>query len=101
MFKQIEIINGKTITKKYCVEKCPDQARFYYKTNIPFKENECIEQCNRGDFYSIDSEDSYSYECKSSCETISLIDVDSNIYECLNIGSNLVCCNKYCCSSIA
>ena len=80
LFKQTENINGIEITKLYCVSKCPDEARFYYKNTLPNQEKECLPECKEGDFYSID--DANKYECLNSCNNRKNIDLSANILQC-------------------
>ena len=78
LFIQTETINGKRVTKKYCLKKCPDQARFFYSSDHPLKDTECRTECEEGHFYSEEN-----YECKSSCDDkISYIDVSTNTFQC-------------------
>jgi hypothetical protein len=79
LFEQSEKINDETITKLYCVSKCPDEARFYY-TNFQNQEKKCLKECNKGHFYSIDNDN--KFECLESCEGISNIDLSANIFQC-------------------
>ena len=71
-------INEEEITKKYCVDKCPEDAIFFYYDEI--NDIECKEKCNEKDFYSIPN-----YECISSCDNMAFIDINSNIFQCSNI----------------
>ena len=75
-----EMINGEKVTKKYCLDECPNQALFFYTNQFPLAEKECLPKCNEGDFYSITT-----HECSSSCDTMAKIDVNNNIYQCSNI----------------
>ena len=80
LFKQTENINGVEITKLYCVLKCPDEARFYYKNSLTNQEKECLPECKEDDFYSID--DVNKYECLNSCNNGKNIDLSANILQC-------------------
>ena len=57
-----EKMDGKNILRKYCVSKCPDEARYFYDDILHDKK--CIEKCNKNDFYLINN------ECisRSTCE---------------------------------
>lgn len=80
LYNQTQIINGELITKLYCLTNCPAQARFYYNTNLPYKERECLTECNKGHFYSIREEN--RYECLENCDYMTYIDLNSNIFQC-------------------
>ena len=80
LYNQTQIINGESITKLFCLKNCPDQARFYYNTNLPYKERECLTECNKGHFYSIKEEN--KYECLENCDTMTYIDLNANIFQC-------------------
>lgn len=67
--------------EKYCIDVCPDSAPFYYNSEIPNKEIECLTKCNNQDFYN-----STTKECISDCQYTSLIDLENNIFECKNIS---------------
>ena len=89
LFKQTENINGVEITKLYCVSKCPDEARFYYKNSMPNQEKECLPECKEGDFYSIDNDN--KYECLDSCNNRKNIDLSAKIFQCKTPSENEQC----------
>ena len=73
---QEETINEEIVTKKYCVDHCPDDAKFYYP-----EEKECKKECDSEDFIDYIN----SNECLSECNNMTLVDVDSKNYKCSNI----------------
>ena len=106
LFSQIKIINGETVTQKYCVSHCPNSAKFYYDTIIPGREKKCLTECEPGDYYRVITieGDITKYECLDSCENenkvnITLIDLDANIRQCTDIEYNPINNNGYQCGN--
>ena len=73
-----QVGSDESTQKNYCLDKCPDEANFYYEKTFSDNEVQCIKKCNDYDFY---SKTNFGYVCSSECSH-ALIDLSSNILEC-------------------
>ena len=84
LLTQTETINEESITYNYCVSNCPNSAKFFYYSEI--EEKKCLTECKKGEYFKIkQSEQIIEYECLDSCDNMTLIDINSNFYQCANI----------------
>ena len=73
LYTKEETIGEKTVIKKYCVNKCPDEKKFFNNDFI----KTCKEKCDGEEFYSI-----VDNQCMSECPNITYIDFSSSILQC-------------------
>ena len=59
---------------KYCVEECPNDAKYYYSSGD--NKYTCLKNCNEGHF-------SEGFLCKEECNTYITVNLKKNIYDCL------------------
>ena len=69
--------NSTSNTKKYCLEQCPKEAKFYYTTDY-----KCLTNCNENDYSKEDI-------CSNSCSSgIILVNLNKKIFSCSQEGTS-------------
>ena len=73
-------------TMNYCLDKCPDEAKFYKPSFID--QIKCITECPDKQFY---KKTEKGYECSLDCDKQAKIDIDSKTFLCTNESKGI--CN--------
>ena len=74
----------------YCLQECPDEAKFYIFIDSIFQTKQCIPNCQPDKlFYSSQTK---GYQCQEDCDNQAFIDVDNGIYFCTDFSKGEKIC---------